>query len=151
MNYNDVKKLLFNKLGTHKIMALATSVNDNVMIRNVSCIIYNEKIYFKTDKNFNKTKQLLMNNKVALCFHGVALEGIAQNKGLVIEEKDLVFENKYQEYWDKSYNAYSHKENEILIEVIPVSAEIWDQDERDYAFQTLINFENEEIEILNYD
>lgn len=151
MNYNDGKDLMYTKLGTHKIMALASSVNDEVMIRNVSCIIYNEKIYFKTDKNFKKTKQLLQNNKVALCYHGVSLEGIAENKGLVVDEEKLVFENKYKEYWDKSYNAYSHKESEILIEVEPINAEVWDQDDNDYAFQTIIDFKNKEVKVIKYD
>lgn len=151
MKFSAGKKMMFEKLGTHQIMALATSVNDRVAIRNVSCIIYDEKIYFKTDKNFEKTKQLITNNRVALCFHGVALEGVAENNGLVINEEGLIFEKKYQKYWDKSYNAYSHKESEILIEVIPLKAEIWDQDDNDYAFQTLIDFQNEDVKKINYD
>ena len=69
-------------------MALASSVNDYVMVRNVSCLFYDEKIWFKTDKNFRKTKQLLENPHVALCWSGVQVEGIAINKGLVVDEPD---------------------------------------------------------------
>ena len=61
MEFNEGKALLFKKLGDWKIMALASSVNDYVMVRNVSCLFYDDKIYFKTDKNFRKTKQLLEN------------------------------------------------------------------------------------------
>ena len=32
----------------------ADSVNDHVMVRNVSCLFYDDKIYFKTDKNCNR-------------------------------------------------------------------------------------------------
>lgn len=46
------------KLGDYKIMALASCVDDYPMVRNVSCVFYNDKIYFKTDKNFRKTQQL---------------------------------------------------------------------------------------------
>ena len=37
-----------------------------------------------------------------------------------------------------SYNAYSHKEDEILVRVEPVFVEIWDTDEKNQAFQTLL-------------
>lgn len=47
---------MFEMLGDWKIMALASSVNDYVMVRNVSCLFCDEKICFKTDKNFRKTK-----------------------------------------------------------------------------------------------
>ncbi|MCD8027735.1 MAG: pyridoxamine 5'-phosphate oxidase family protein [Erysipelotrichaceae bacterium] len=66
MDFNEAKQYIFDKLAPSKIMALATSVNDHVMVRNVSCLIYNDAIYFKTDKNFRKTKQLYANPHVAL-------------------------------------------------------------------------------------
>ena len=71
MEFQEAKDLLFQKLAPSKIMALASSVNDYVMVRNVSCLIYNEAIYFKTDKNFRKTKQLYENPHVALCVGGI--------------------------------------------------------------------------------
>lgn len=46
MNYNEGIELLFEKLGNSKIMALATSLNDYVMVRNVSCLFYNQKNIF---------------------------------------------------------------------------------------------------------
>ena len=52
MNFTEAKQYLFDKLAPSKIMALASSVHDYVMVRNVSCLIYNDAIYFKTDKNF---------------------------------------------------------------------------------------------------
>ena len=57
---------------------------------------YNDKIYFKTDKNFRKTQQLFKNNRVAMCFNGTQVEGIAVNKGLVVDEPGRVFEKKYK-------------------------------------------------------
>ena len=67
LTFEQAKALFFAQLGDWKIMALASSVNDYVMVRNVSCLFYNDKIYFKTDKNFRKTKQLYENPNVALC------------------------------------------------------------------------------------
>lgn len=141
MTFDEGVDVLFNKLGDSKIMALASSVNDYVMVRNVSCLFYDDKIYFKTDKNFRKTQQLFQNNKVALCVGGVQVEGIAENKGLVIDEEGRKFEELYKKFLWQSYNAYSHEDSEILIEVTPKFVEIWDEDEQRYAFQTFLDFD----------
>lgn len=151
MDFKTAVEIYNKKLGNYKIMALASSYNDYPMIRNVSCIFYNDKIYFKTDKNFRKTQQLFQNNKVALCYSGVSLEGIALNKGLVVDEKDRTFETKYKEYLWGSYNAYSHVDTEILIEVTPTFVEIWDDDENKNAYQIFIDFVKKEATIKNYD
>lgn len=151
MNFLEAKEIYDKKLGNWKIMALASCVDNYPMIRNVSCIFYNDRIYFKTDKNFRKTQQLYQNNQVALCFHGVQVEGIAEIKGLVIDEPERIFEKKYQEYLWGSYNAYSHIDTEILIEVTPKFVEIWEDDENKNAYQIFINFDTEEVEIKLYD
>ena len=72
LSFEQAVELMFEKLGDWKIMALASSVKDYVMVRNVSCLFYNGKIYFKTDREFRKTKQLIENPNVALCWSGVA-------------------------------------------------------------------------------
>ena len=77
ITYQQAVDRMFEMLGDWKIMALASSLNDYVMVRNVSCLFYDEKIYFKTDKNFRKTKQLLENPQVAVCWSGVQVEGLA--------------------------------------------------------------------------
>ena len=151
MEFLEAKQRMFDKLGNSKIMALATSANDYVMVRNVSCLFYNDRIYFKTDKNFRKTKQLFAHPQVAMCFNGVQVEGIAKNLGLVVDEPGRVFEKKYKEYLWGSYNAYSHEDTEILIEVTPQFVEVWDTDEDNYAFQMFIDFEKETVEVIQYD
>lgn len=151
MTFEEAVRLMFEKLGTSKIMALASSQNDYVMVRNVSCVFYNDKIYFKTDKNFRKTKQLFANPQVALCWNGVQVEGTAKNLGLVIEEEGRTFETLYKKYLWGSYNAYSHMDTEILIEVTPTFVEIWDQDDKEHAFQTFIDFEKKDVIVKYYD
>ncbi len=143
---------MFEILGNSKIMALASSVNDYVMVRNVSCLFYDEKIYFKTDKNFRKTKQLMENPQVAMCWNGIQVEGIALNKGLVVDEPGRRFEEGYKKYLWESYNKYSHTDTEILIEVTPKYVEIWDTSEEDgKAFQLFLDFDKKEVEIKQYD
>lgn len=151
MNFLEAKDIYDKKLGDYKIVALASCVDNYPMVRNVSCVFYNDKIYFKTDKNFRKTQQLYKNNRVAMCFNGVQVEGYAENKGLVVDEEGRVFEKKYKEFLWQSYNAYSHVDTEILIEVTPKFVEIWDEDEHRNAYQIFIDFETEEVTVKAYD
>ena len=151
LSFEQAVEIMFEKLGDWKIMALASSVNDYVMVRNVSCLFYDEKVYFKTDKNFRKTKQLYENPQVALCWSGVQIEGIAENKGLVVDEPDHRFEKLYKEFLWGSYNKYSHEDTEIIIEVTPKFVEIWDTSEDNYAYQIFIDFNTKSVEVKQYD
>lgn len=151
LTFAQAVELMFEKLGDSKIMALASSVNDYVMVRNVSCLFYDGKIWFKTDKNFRKTQQLYQNPHVALCWSGVQVEGIAENKGLVVDEPGRKFETLYQKYLWGSYNKYSHEDTEIIIEVSPKFVEIWDTSEDNYAYQLFLDFEKETVIVKQYD
>lgn len=159
MNYSIEKELtfeqavdiMFKKLGDWKVMALASSVNDYVMVRNVSCLFYDNKVYFKTDKNFRKTQQLFRNPHVAMCWSGVQIEGLAENKGLVVDEPGRRFEEGYKKFMWGSYNKYSHEDTEILIEVEPKFVEVWDTSDDNYAFQIFIDFDKKSVEVKKYD
>ena len=151
LTFEQAKEIMFEKLGDWKIMALASCVNNYPMVRNVSCLFYDNKIYFKTDKNFRKTKQLYENPAVALCWSGVQIEGIATNKGLVVDEPNRKFETLYKKFLWGSYNKYSHEDSEIIIEVTPVFVEIWDTSSYNYAYQIFIHFDTETVEVKQYD
>ncbi len=151
LTFQQAVELMFRKLGDWKIMALASSVNDYVMVRNVSCLFYDNKVWFKTDKNFRKTQQLYQNPQVALCWSGVQIEGTARNCGLVVDEPDRKFEKLYKEFLWGSYNKYSHEDSEIIIEITPKFVEVWDTSEDNYAFQIFIDFEKQSVEVKQYD
>lgn len=151
ITFEQAVELMFEQLGDYKIMALASSVNDYCMIRNVSCLFYDQKIYFKTDINFRKTKQLLQNPNVALCYHGIQVEGTAKNCGLVVDEPGRRFEAGYKKYLWGSYNRYSHEDTEVLIEVTPGYVEVWDTSDDNYAYQIFIDFKNQSVEVKPYD
>ena len=151
ITYEEAVARMFEMLGNSKIMALASSANDYVMVRNVSCLYYDEKIYFKTDKNFRKTQQLFENPHVAMCWSGIQVEGIAENKGLVVEEPGRRFEEGYKKYLWQSYNKYSHEDTEIIIEVSPKYVEIWDTSDDGNAFQLFLDFDKKSVEVKLYD
>ena len=151
LNFAQAVELMFEKLGESKIMALASSHNDYVMVRNVSCLFYDGKVWFKTDKNFRKTQQLFANPQVALCWSGVQIEGVARNCGLVVDEPGRRFEKLYEKHLWGSYNKYSHEDTEIIISVTPKFVEVWDTSEDNYAFQILLDFDKQQVEVIPYD
>lgn len=151
LTFEQAVQIMFEKLGDYKIMALASSVSDYVMVRNVSCLFYDQKIWFKTDKNFRKTQQLFANPQVALCWSGVQVEGVAANCGLVVDEPDRRFEKLYEKFLWGSYNKYSHEDTEIIIQVTPKFVEVWDTCEDNYAYQIFIDFDKQSVEVRQYD
>ena len=48
MEFGTAEKILWEKLGDWKIMALASCEDDYPMVRNISAIMYDGKIWFKT-------------------------------------------------------------------------------------------------------
>ena len=151
LSFEQAVELMFQKLGDWKIMALASSVNDYVMVRNVSCLFYDNKVWFKTDKNFRKTQQLYQNPQVALCWSGVQIEGIAANTGLGVDEADRKFETLYKKHLWGSYNKYSHEDSEIIIQVTPQFVEVWDTSDDNYAYQIFIDFKQQSVQVKQYD
>ena len=151
LTFEQAVELMFKKLGDWKIMALATAVDQHVMVRNVSCLFYDGKIWFKTDKNFRKTQQLYQNPQVALCWSGVQVEGLAADKGLVVDEPDRRFEQLYKQHLWGSYNKYSHEDTEIIIEITPKFVEVWDTCDDNYAFQIFIDFDKKSVTVKQYD
>ena len=142
LDFDETIRWVWNKMGsTHAIMQLAACTDGHVTIRTVSCILYENTILFKTDKNFEKTKELLRTkSNVALCKYAINIEGTAECKGLVTDEPGRRFEKLYKQYLDGSYGAYSHTETEILFEITPHHIEVWDTDEDNYAFQLHIDY-----------
>lgn len=151
MEFQEGEKILWEKLGDWKIMALASCVDDYPMVRNISALIYDGKIWFKTDRNFRKTKQLMENSRVALCWNGTQVEGVAEIRGLVVDEPGRIFEKKYRKFLWQSYNAYSHEADEIIVCVTPHFVEIWDEDENRKAFQVFLDYDRGTCEYKPYD
>ena len=153
INYEEAIALYKEKLGISPIMQMASSLNDHVSVRTVSCILYEDEptIYFKTDINFKKTQQILANPQVAICKYNVTVEGTIENKGLVVDEPGRKFEKMYERYLAGSYNAYSHEDTEILLAIHPKLVQIWDTDENNYGFQIFIDFEKKEAYKKIYD
>jgi uncharacterized pyridoxamine 5'-phosphate oxidase family protein len=123
LNYNVAMEEIFNQLGSKKIMVLATSFEDRVTARNMSCIMMNQKVYFQTDRNFLKSLQMIENPNVALCVDNIQMEGVAKIIGNADDAPE--FCELYKKSFRASYDAYTHLINQIIIEVEPTFITLW--------------------------
>lgn len=142
IDFSKLKTEVADLLETKKVMVLATSSNNRVTARSMSCVIIDSKIYFQTDKTFLKCEQMSSNPNVALCFGNIQIEGTAKIKDHPFEEQNRTFIEEFKKAYIGSYNSYSHMENEVVIEVTPKLVTLWKYEEGK-PLRDFLNFENE--------
>jgi general stress protein 26 len=125
INFNLLEKEIFSLLGDKKIMILATSWEDKVTARSMSCVIINRKIYCQTDKTFFKCSQIAKNPNVALCIDNIQIEGFAKIKQHPFAEENKDFIDIFKEKYKGSYENYSHMNNEVVVEIEPTFITLW--------------------------
>ncbi len=127
---------LFETLGDHRFMVLATSKNDHVTARTMSFVICDKKFYFQTELTLTKAGQLAANPKVAVCYSNYQIEGTCREVGHPCDTQNKFFADLFQRHFAGSYQAYSQLDNERVYEVTPLKITVWDYDEgkpyRDY-------------------
>ncbi len=115
--------LLFQHIGTHKLMVLSTSYNDKVTSRMMSVIIKNNCFYFQTGSNSRKYEQLINNPNVSLCYDNIQIEGTCCEIGH--PTNDHPFCNLYKKHFQSAYDKYTNLENERLFKIVPSYIQTW--------------------------
>lgn len=113
--YKTKLKEIYDQIGDHAKLVLATSSNNHVSARKMSFIIIDNKFYFQTDISFRKYKDIKENPNVALCLDNIQIEG--QCYELEHPLKHVEFASKFKEYYRSSYDAYTSLESERLFVV----------------------------------
>lgn len=127
--YSVEFKRLFDTLEKAKHMVLATSSNNRVSARTMSFVLVNEKLYFQTDKNFDKYQQIKDNPLAAVCWSNIQLEGRCRILGHAFEPQNHFFKEAYEKNHKGSYDAYTHLDNTEVIEITPILATVWGYDD----------------------
>jgi general stress protein 26 len=114
-------------LGRGGAGVLATSSNDRVTARTVSYVVDDAKIYFKTDRNFEKYSQIMDNPRVAFCLGAVQIEGLARSLGLESDGRNAMVSGLIRtEHRSHMLDTYSHdREAIVIIEVSMVYVKMW--------------------------
>lgn len=125
LDFIKEKQEVFQILSSKKTMVLATSAENRVTARSMSCVVINDKIYFQTDRTFLKYRQIKNNPQVALCIDNIQIEGLASITGHPYSNENKHFIEKFKIDHNGSFLNYSHMENEIVVEVKPVLITLW--------------------------
>jgi general stress protein 26 len=125
IKYTILEQEIIQFLDDHKILILATSANDRVTARSMSCINIGLTIYFQTDKRFIKFEQIKQNPKVALCAGNLQIEGIAEIGNHSLDPSNKEFIELYKINHPDAFKNYSHLENNVVIKVEPTLITLW--------------------------
>ncbi|WP_050637202.1 pyridoxamine 5'-phosphate oxidase family protein [Candidatus Stoquefichus sp. SB1] len=114
---------IYQQIGDHAKIVLATSYQDKVSVRTMSFVIMNGLFYFQTDNTFRKYQDIKGNENVGLCLDNIQIEGICKEIGHPLDHPN--FCNLFKKYFLSSYQAYSHLKNERLFIVEPTFIQRW--------------------------
>jgi general stress protein 26 len=149
IDFNNELNKLRNRIGKKFIGALATSVNNEPTVRNMSFIIYNNKLYFQTGTDLHKYTQISENKNVAICYENIQMEGEATIIGQTNKNNEIM--DEYKQLYEKSYNTYSRLEKEVLIEIRLKKIIIWEYDTEGNPYRIFIEIETGKAYKINYD
>lgn len=151
ISYDILKEEAIHFLDAQNYLVLATSSNNRVTVRTISCINKGLIIYFQTDKNFLKVKQIKENPNVALCGANVQIEGIAKIRNHPHDTLNAEFIELFKKKHVLAFNTYAHLKNQIVIEVEPKFITFWkyidNKPLRDYLYVEKTKAEREYYDI----
>jgi uncharacterized pyridoxamine 5'-phosphate oxidase family protein len=135
----------FKSLGASKLMVLATSENDRVTARMMSCVIIDRNIYFQTDKKFDKYAQIIANPNIALCIDNIQIEGTASFLGHPLSDENKFFAEVYKRHHKGSFDRYSSLPDNVLVKVVPSKITLWKYN-LNQAYRLFFDMVNEKVE-----
>ena len=128
MDFEREISMFFDKMGIAKKMVLATCAEQKTTARTVSCIFSGGNIYFQTDRNFLKYKQIVKNPNVALCIDNIQIEGLASDVGHPLNKNNEYFWVPFSVNFRSAYEKYSSLPDNRLLKVKPVFITLWEYD-----------------------
>ena len=123
IDFTALKTEAIEAIQKNKIMILATSADEKVTARTMSCVHDGLNIYFQTSKDSVKYNQMKTNKHVALCCSNMSIEGIAHFLGQSLDENKFI--EKYRIRHNGSFNTYSFLKTSYVVEVRPERITFW--------------------------
>jgi len=104
---------------------LATCAGNRVTIRPMSHINDGLAIFFQTDNDSLKMRQIRINPNVAMCVGTYEIEGVATELGHPLDDKNVFFAKAYKEKHPGSFAKYSSCGDEVVVMVKPKLVRQW--------------------------
>jgi uncharacterized pyridoxamine 5'-phosphate oxidase family protein len=128
VDFLELEREVMNYISQHSTWVLATAAGTHVTARNVFTVSNGIVIFFMTDRNFVKYKQLTLNPNVALCRDNYQIEGKAKN----IAVSDL-----FRKHHPLAHKRFAALKTEVLFEIHPTQISIWKQTDKHTYRDTL--------------
>ena len=134
VSYEETIPKIIDEIKKHERAYIATSVNDNVTVRQMMLNSKDLKLWFLTDVNTRKVKQIQTNPKVAIAIGNyLQIEGKATVKSHPSDKENFdfiqAFKEKDPEIYERSLRPGRTlaRETSIVIEVVPkrIALTVW--------------------------
>ena len=124
MEYDLLLEKITNLLSRVNYVVLATASKDGVVTASKMCVISDgTALYFQTDSNFEKARNIMENPNVAITIENIYFKGHASIIGH--PSKNIYFVNQMKEKHFQTYENYTNLPNQILIKVKLTECRIW--------------------------
>lgn len=97
INYDKLEQRMITELEKHRFVVLATTDGKNVTARSMTLVSKGLKIFFMTNLNYRKYKQITVNPNVAIVAGPLQIEGNASLKGHPLDEENSEYLEAYRE------------------------------------------------------
>ena len=124
MEYDLLLEKITNLLSRVNYVVLATASKDGIVTASKMCVISDgTTLYFQTDYNFEKTRNIMENPNVAITIENIYFKGHANIIGH--PSKNMHFVNQMKEKHFQTYENYTNLPNQVLIKVELTECRIW--------------------------
>ncbi len=138
LDFLELEREVINYIGQNTTWVLATAAGAHVTARNVFTVSNGIVLFFMTDMNFIKYKQLAINPNVALCRENYSIEGKVKEIGSPMDMKNSAFSNLYRQHHPLAFKRYAGLKTYTLFEVHPSQVAIWKQTDKQVYRDTLM-------------
>lgn len=137
IDFLDLEREIIHYINQSSAWVLATAAGPHVTARTVFTVSNGVVIFFMTDKNFQKYKQMTMNPTVALCRENYSIEGKAKEIGSPMDSKNSAVGSLYRQHHPLAYKRFAALKTETFFEIHPTQVSIWKQTDRQTYRDTL--------------
>lgn len=123
--FQTAKSYFWNMVGENQIMAMATQAKDDVAVRTMSIVVLDDTMYCTSFEDSLKCAHIRQNNKMALCFDSVQMNGVAEIISDLDNEKMQSVLKKVEEYFPQRAK-YSSQPGCVVIAFTPQKAKLFD-------------------------
>lgn len=103
INYDELKQRMITELEKHRFVVLATTDGKKVTARSMILVSKGLKIFFMTNQNYRKYKQIMVNPNVAIVAGPLQIEGNASLRSHPLDDENSEYRETYHERNPEGY------------------------------------------------